>query len=89
MIDQMTFNFVSAETKPEENKPILLKYLKIRKNYKVYSGKTGEFLTQGYYDKRGDVDYWWDYTDRLITSSGGVKNSSKRNKIIEWAYIVE
>jgi hypothetical protein len=81
---ELKVNFISVEERlPEPYVHVLLWYKKGENVTRT--GKTGNFLTEGYYDKKRDA--WFDFTNRpIMKRSPKIKTS---NNVFMWAKIPE
>lgn len=78
----MEFNFIPAILqKPENNKPILIRYRKGQCKRYDEGGMLGVFITQGFYY---NDNIWYDYNHELLRAENAKKS---KNEILEWAYI--
>jgi hypothetical protein len=66
---------------PPPNTHVLIWYRKGEDQMRT--GKTGDFLVEGYFDKKRST--WFDYTNRKLLVQKDVSNS--KNKILMWADI--
>jgi hypothetical protein len=79
---KLSLKFIDIKTKmPKPDTNVILLYRKGQN--KLGTGSTGDFIVEGYFDKKRSI--WYDYTNRkLWTMREGNKSL---NKVLMWAEI--
>lgn len=77
----MTFKFNSNIDECPVKEDILILY---SKGNKTFRGKKGTFITEALRIKNGNLDYFEDYTGRLIWNRN---SSTSKNQVLGWIKI--